>query len=112
MKNRTVVLAAAFVLASLMAFGAIADGTWTVIGAQSDTGLSTLVLTVNGSTLAGTADGVQIASGKVEGNIVRFNLTSNGATLNFKGTISGNQLNLHASHTDGSQHRAYNFNRQ
>jgi hypothetical protein len=65
-----------------MAFGAAADGTWTLIGVQSGTGPGTLVLQSNGSSLSGTADGVTIGNGKVEGNQIHFDVMQNGTPLN------------------------------
>jgi hypothetical protein len=111
MKNRFVVLLAGVALTALVAFGAAADGTWTILGVQSGTGPGTLVLQSNGSNLTGTADGVTITNGKVEGNQIHFNLVQNGTPLKYKGTVSGNQLNLHSSQNDGTNHQVFNFNR-
>jgi len=111
MKNRFVVLLAGLLLAGSLVFGAAIDGTWTLTGVQTGTGPGTLVLQSNGQSLSGTVDGVAITNGKVEGTAVHFNLVQGGTPLTYKGTISGSQLNLHESHSDGSQHRAFNFNR-
>jgi hypothetical protein len=111
MKNRLVVLVAGLALAALQLFGATADGTWTVLGVQSGTGPATLVLQSNGANLTGTAGGVSITDGKISGNQIHFKTVENGTTVNYKGTVSGNRLNLHSSQNEGGNHRVVTFSR-
>ena len=64
----------------------------------------------SGSTLTGTIDGVTIANGQASGNVIHFDVPSNGVTLNYKGTITGDQLSLHEGHVGGTHH-GYTFSR-
>jgi hypothetical protein len=95
------------VLASLPVFGAALDGTWT----NQNTGSAaphTLSLTVTGSTLSGTIDGIAITKGGASANSFWFTATRNGVTYSYKGSISANQMTLN-EYT--KQATAYTFTR-
>ena len=104
MSHRLLWLCLGTVLVAAMAFGAVADGTWVSVGAQSGSAPTNLVLQQNGNTLTGTANGLQISNGKVERNFINFVVVKNGTSFGYKGTINGDTLDLHQSVTgDGSQ---------
>lgn len=109
MKNRLALLFGLFFLCALMAFGGPADGTWNAISASQGAPL-TLVLSTSGSALVGTADGVAIANGKVEGATIWFDAVRSGVTYKYKGTVSGTHLDLHETLANGTGHRALQFN--
>jgi hypothetical protein len=97
--------------AGWLAFGAPADGSWTLNSGQPTNGPSVLQLRVSGTTLTGTADGVPITAGRAADNNLWFNATRQGTAYTYKGTILGNTMNLHETLLDGSQHRAFNYTR-
>jgi hypothetical protein len=91
------------------AFGP-ADGMWTA-AATSQGAPQILSLQTNGTSLTGTADGVGVSNGKVEGNGIWFSSVRAGVAYSYKGTIAGNRLDLHETRADGSNHRGLTFNR-
>jgi len=96
---------------ALLAFAAgPTDGNWTAAGTAQGAPQA-LNLQSNGNVLTGTADGVQFTGGKVQGTSVWFNAVRAGVAYSYKGTIAGNQLELHETRADGSNHRALTFNR-
>ena len=62
-----------------------------------------MVLTSSGTTLSGTADGVQITAGKIQNNNVWFTVVKNGKTYACKGQITGSTVTIYQSVSDGSQ---------
>jgi hypothetical protein len=97
MKKIFLTLCLAVVMA-VMAFAAPADGTWHMNTSTANAPFA-LVLQVSGSTLRGTADGVTISNGSVSGNAIFFQVAANGTTIQYKGTITNNQLSLYQGGT-------------
>ena len=95
----------------MIAFAAgAADGTWSA--ASTSTGApQLLVLQTTGAVLTGSMDGIAFSGGKVQGTAVWFNTVRAGVAYSYKGTVAGNQLDLHETRADGSGHRALTFNR-
>lgn len=94
----------------VFAFAAPTDGNWSAASASTGAPQS-LTMLANGAVLTGTLDGAALINGKVQGNSVWFNAVRGGVTYNYKGTVSGSQLDLHETKTDGSAHRGLIFNR-
>jgi hypothetical protein len=108
-KTRLAFLIGLLLTCVLVAFAAPADGTWTA--ANTAQGIpQTLSMQTSGSGLMGTADGQPILNGKVEGATIWFSVSRGGAVYRYKGTISGTRLDLHETKSDGSGHRALQFN--
>ena len=103
MKRFSTMLATLFLAAACVFAAAVADGTWTAQGQVPAGAISTLVLTSSGATLSGTADGVQITTGKIQNNSVWFSVVKSGKTYACKGQITGSSLTIYQSFTDGSQ---------
>lgn len=97
----------ALALAAVTAFAAAADGTWTITGSVGNAP-QTLVLHVSGSTVTGTSDGVTISHGGISQNVIWFQVTQNGSTVNYKGMVSSTTLKLFQE----SQKRTLIYNHQ
>lgn len=108
MKKRFVFLTSLILSCVLIAFAGPADGTWTAAPSQGVP--LTLSLQANGAVLTGTADGVQITNGKVEGVSIWFTTVRSGIAYSYKGTISSNRLNLYETRADGTNPRPLTFN--
>lgn len=96
--KRAFFLLSTIVTVAALAFAANIAGTWTINGNVSNAP-QTLVLSVTGSTLSGTADGVAISGAGISknGSELWFQVVKNGARTTYKGAISGTQLTLFAS---------------
>lgn len=94
MKRLAMTLAALLLAAGWM-FAGVADGTWTAQGQVPAGAISNLVLTSNGATLSGTADGVAITAGKIENTAVWFNVVKSGKNYACKGQVTGNTLTIY-----------------
>ena len=92
MKNRFFLISC-FTVVSVLAFAAAADGTWNLQGSAVNAPQH-LVLSVSGTTLSGTVDGVAITNGGVQGRVLWFRAVRSGVTYNYKGTVSGSQINM------------------
>jgi hypothetical protein len=90
------------------AFGPV-DGTWTAATTSSGAP-QILSLQTNGAILTGTADGVGVSNGKVEGTTIWFSSVRGGVAYSYKGAAAGNQLKLYETRADGSNPRALVFN--
>jgi len=108
--KRLLILIAILTMVSAVAFCAGYDGTWSAQGgAQGSGGPGQLVLRVSGMTLAGTIDGMVITNGSYEGNFFWFRATRAGVAYEYKGTISGEQMQLNEAR--GEQVRRMVFRR-
>jgi hypothetical protein len=101
MKFRVLALSA---LLAVAAFAADVTGKWTaeVPGRDGNTNTTTFNLKADGSTLTGTVSGrmgdTDITNGKIEGDNVSFDVVrefnGNSFTIHYKGTVSGDTMNL------------------
>jgi hypothetical protein len=107
--KRFVLLTSLILTCALLALAAgAADGTWTA--ANSAQGAPQMLsLSSNGDVLTGSADGLQFSNGKTQGNAIWFSTVRGGVAYSYKGTIAGNQLDLHETRADGTNHRALAF---
>lgn len=80
-------------MATFALFAAAQDGTWTNQSAAS-TAPHSLVLSTNGTSLAGSIDGNPIQRGGFSGTAFWFSATRNGVDYTYKGTVNGSQLTL------------------
>lgn len=103
MKRCVILICVLFALAGMPALGAPPDGTWSVNGGSG--GPQALVLHASGPGLTGSLDGTAISNGKTEGNFIWFTAVRGGVSYTYKGTVSGNQLDLHETRSDGIGHR-------
>lgn len=108
MKKYIIVLFAMVFSGALFAAAADFAGTWTS-GSQAYP--HTLVLHVSGNNLTGTADGLAITRGYVDNTSVQFVVVRNGATLNYKGVVSGGTLSLQERQREESSRRSLSFTR-
>jgi len=106
MSNRFL-LCLAFLLATLTASAAVADGTWTQ--SANGSGPHTLILQTSGTGLSGTLDGAPLSGGKTEGAFVWFTANRGSATYSYKGQITNGKLVLSETHTNGTGHQSYTF---
>ena len=103
MKTTFLALVAFFCL-SIAAFAASADGKWTadVPGRGGNTMQTTFTFKTEGNTLTGTVATERgenpIQNGKVDGDNISFeqvlNFNGNERRLNYKGTVSANEMKL------------------
>jgi hypothetical protein len=101
MKIRLLLLTA---LMGVAAFAADVSGKWTAEtpGRDGQTMTSTFNLKADGNTLTGTVSGrrgdAEISNGKIDGDNVSFDVVrefnGNSMTIHYKGTVSGDTLNL------------------
>ena len=105
---KRLILISVFLLAGVLAFCALQDGTWVLQGSVQNAP-QRLVLQVSGASMTGTLDGVAISNGRVEGKFFWFQAVRGGITYSYKGTVSGNQLDL--NETLDQQVRRYIFTR-
>lgn len=102
-------IGAATVLAQAAAPATDATGTWTgdVQGPNGDMTL-TFHFKQDGDKLTGTVDSpmggdpMEISNGKVDGDKVEFDTSFNSTTIHHEGTLSGDEMKLKASPSDGS----------
>ena len=107
--KQTLTVVSILLLASLLAFAAGLSGTWNIQAIGASGGPQQLILTANGNSLTGTLDGVAISGGGVGRSSFWFIATRNGVTYRFKGTLTGDTLELHQ--TINQQDTRYNYTR-
>jgi type 1 fimbria pilin len=76
-----------------LAFAAAPDGTWNIQGTVAGAP-QRLVLTVSGSALTGTIDGVAITNGAAQLNTVHFQAVRNGVANLYKAVVADGKLIL------------------
>jgi hypothetical protein len=79
--------------ATTLTFAAVADGTWNLQGTAAGAPQQ-LVLTVSGTALTGTIDGLAISNGTAQLNTLHFQVVRSGATYLYKGTVTNGSLVL------------------
>jgi hypothetical protein len=106
MKHRLLLL----LLSAVSLLAENAAGTWrgTLTPEEGDAGPALLILTVNGNNVTGTAgpnegERIEIANGKVSGDKVSFDVNAGKATLKFKLTLKGDELNGDATRELGER---------
>ena len=114
MKIRIMVLAAAFVLASLsVVFAAGIDGKWLaqVPGRGGQTRETTFTFKAEGAKLTGTVSGMQgdqpISDGKIAGDDISFlvvaNFQGNEIKFVYKGKVAGDEIKMSRTREGGDQ---------
>lgn len=110
MTKRSIFLTSLILSCVLIAFAGPVDGRWTASNTPPQGEPQVLTLQANGAVLTGTADGIQITNGKVQGTTIWFNVVRSGVTYSYKGTVSATRMDLSETRADGSNHRPLIFN--
>ena len=97
--------------------GAAADisGKWTGdVPRRGEATPTTFIFKVDGDKVTGTASSSRgqesIADGKISGNDISFKMEAGGATVVFKGTVSGNEIKM-TRQREGGETRAFTLKR-
>jgi hypothetical protein len=94
-------------LMSALASAADVSGKWTGKVPRRDEAVdTTFTFKVEGAKLTGTMSSAQgeqpIANGKVEGDTISFTADGNGATVTFKGAVSGSEIKFTRTREGGT----------
>jgi hypothetical protein len=107
--TRLFILIATLLCAALLVVAAApADGVWNNVSPGAG-GPLVLNLVTNSNTLSGTSDGGAISAGKAQGQTIWFNAVRGSVVYSYKGTVSGNVLNLSETRLDGTGLRNLQF---